>query len=618
MGLRPLFIVLAGLLVASPAGARDTRPDFSQRSLNFEQDAQDQLSTLARLTRHYYLGKPIRSFEEDAWAMAQGFAALGLHQSAEDHYRRAAALGDDTEKQNRAWLALARSMQRRGAHQEALDTTLRLADPVSEAHLDEAEFLRAQARMALGNYAEAALGLENWKSPGRRDFYTRYNLGVALIKVGRLKEGSGMLEQLGIMQAESPEELALRDRANVVLGYSFLHAEHGATAKPVFQRVRLQGPSSDKALLGAGWAELVPPGRAQEHISYLPIGCVDDPLLAFGGNDTFTAVLRRPARDPCDRNATFKARRDFEKSARRATPEQRMKRALVPWVELLQRDPRREAVQEALVAAPYVMVKLGAYDQATSAYRLGISQLEGERRRLDDMLGRMAIADLPHTSEASPPDVTVDSLLRRWGLHTGDERLYLSPVIAGNGFREDIERYNQLLLLQRKLRELQAGIDEERTRPVETTADVRRVERAVDLADRREVMLIRVGRGLDSQSSVLKDTVIQHLESRRERLDSYLSQARFSLARLYDQPPQEAAVALEDIPPEPEEPGILSLRRWLDRDEDTSDQGNALTGEAPNSQTYADKEEDRGLFDIRGWFERDPEAAEQPPTEGTE
>ena len=597
--------ITLGLLVLATALSAEARPDFSKRRLAFSQDSQDALETLATLTRHYYVGVPMNGFVEDAWAMAEGFARLGLNQSAEDHYRRAAGLGVDQQQQNRAWLALARSLAHRSAWQETLDALDGMAEPLSDEQQDEREFLRAQARMRLGNYSEAALGIKNWKSPNRRDDYTRYNMGVALIKLGDLKQGTGMLEQVGTLREQSPEMLALRDKANVALGFSFLKAEQGATAKPVFQRVRLDGPLSEKALLGAGWAELVPPGVPQENISYLPIGCIDDPLLAFGGNDSAAGVMRRPARDPCDRDAVFKTRKKFAKSVKRESRELRLKRALVPWLELVRRDARSAPVQEALVAAPYVMTELGAVDQATDAYRYGIQVLEAERRRLDTLLERMAQASLPHTSingDVPIADLNLDALLRRWQMDGRDARYYTSATLTGNQFREDIERYNRLLMLRQKLIGLAPELNAAAQEVPETTADVRRQERAAQLADRREVMLIRVGRGLDALGESLQQQMTDELTARRKQTDEYLSQARFSLARLFDNPPKKQQVRLEDIPPEPEEPGMFSLRRWIGDDSgDTREQGNALTGEAPSGKTYADRQE-RRLFDVRGWF----------------
>src|SRR3546814_1293049 len=62
------------------------------------------------------------------------------------------------------------------------------------------------------------------------------------------------------MRPATSEDLALRDRANLTLGWQFLQTQQGGTSKPVFSRVRVEGPFSNRALLGLGWAQLAPQG----------------------------------------------------------------------------------------------------------------------------------------------------------------------------------------------------------------------------------------------------------------------------------------------------------------------------------------------------------------------
>ena len=57
------------------------------------------------------------------------------------------------------------------------------------------------------------------------------------------------------MDAERPELLALKDRANLALGFAYLQANEPAKARVALERVRLNGPYSNKALLGTGWAD---------------------------------------------------------------------------------------------------------------------------------------------------------------------------------------------------------------------------------------------------------------------------------------------------------------------------------------------------------------------------
>ena len=48
---------------------------------------------------------------------------------------------------------------------------------------------------------------------------------------------------------------ALRDRANLALGFAYLQANQPDKARVPLERVRLNGAYSNKALLGLGWAD---------------------------------------------------------------------------------------------------------------------------------------------------------------------------------------------------------------------------------------------------------------------------------------------------------------------------------------------------------------------------
>ena len=123
------------------------------------------------------------------------------------------------------------------------------------------------------------------------------------------------------------EELtSLRDKANLALGYALLQDGQPYAAKAPLQRVRLEGPFSNKALLGVGWADA-------EMENY--------------------------------------------------------DRALVPWMELRGRDLLDSAVQESMLAIPYAMAKLDSISQAADHYLNAIEAFYEESNRLDQTIGHI-------------------------------------------------------------------------------------------------------------------------------------------------------------------------------------------------------------------------------------
>ena len=58
------------------------------------------------------------------------------------------------------------------------------------------------------------------------------------------------------METDDPAVLAIRDKSNLVAGTIHLEAEEFALAIPYLNRVRIDGPFSNQALLSAGWANM--------------------------------------------------------------------------------------------------------------------------------------------------------------------------------------------------------------------------------------------------------------------------------------------------------------------------------------------------------------------------
>ena len=70
-----------------------------------------------------------------------------------------------------------------------------------------------------------------------------------------MPEADANLTAVGTLNSGQPELLALRDRANLALGFAYLQANQPEQARVPLERVRLNGAYSNKALLGLGWAD---------------------------------------------------------------------------------------------------------------------------------------------------------------------------------------------------------------------------------------------------------------------------------------------------------------------------------------------------------------------------
>jgi hypothetical protein len=315
--------------------------------------------------------------------------SYGLHVEAGRIFER--VLDENTEAaiRNQAWYFLGKIAYQRGYYRTAVER-LRHTDTeqVSQTRQAEIRLLLAQALMAQAHYAKAAEILNEVQWPGDLEPYGTYNRGVALIKGGRREEGVGDLRQVGGLEALDGQQAALRDRANLVLAYILLEARDPKQAAGYFERIRLQGPYSNSALLGDGWA---------------------------------------------------------------AAQQSQYKMALSPWDALRGRDVADKSVQEAMLALPYALGELRDYGRAASLYQQAVDAFDGEIARLHEAIGAIRagklVTALRKTADQqgmgwfwemdTPPDLP--------------ETRYLGQFMADHGFQETLKNFRDLIYLQRNL-----------------------------------------------------------------------------------------------------------------------------------------------------------------------
>jgi hypothetical protein len=225
---------------------------------------------------------------------------------------------------DRAHFYLGKTWYRRGYYEQAVTSLAAANLGTLPADFDaERRMLQAEALLALHRDADAAALLDGWADASVWRTYAQFNLGVAWIRSGNFDRGFRVLDTLGRTSTTDTEELALRDQANVALGYALVQQHRPKEALDALGRVRAQGAQAEKALLGAGWAS------------------------ADAGN---------------------------------------YREALAPWLELRAHDVGDAAVQESYLAVPFAYARLGAEGQAAEAYEQALAEFEAETRRLDQAI----------------------------------------------------------------------------------------------------------------------------------------------------------------------------------------------------------------------------------------
>jgi hypothetical protein len=76
-----------------------------------------------------------------------------------------------------------------------------------------------------------------------------------LLQSGHQQDAIEQLDKAGRLTPADPASLAIRDKTNLVLGTILFESASFDRASQTLDRVRLDGPFSNQALLRAGWSE---------------------------------------------------------------------------------------------------------------------------------------------------------------------------------------------------------------------------------------------------------------------------------------------------------------------------------------------------------------------------
>lgn len=537
-GEQPLALVLpvaereqaARIRVLDDDGASAADDDLPLRHARFLYDQGRYFSSLVALPG---ATEPATLDEARLWLVADAALAYGMIVHAQTALRELGHRGADPLRLGAAMQALADLALRRDDLAIA-SAAVRQATPGSEQRR-----LQGRILLAAGQYGAAAALLAS-----DDDVYARFNHAVALIRSGRDAQGWRLLEQLGSQSARRSDERALREQASLLLGFHHLRRRDGAAAQSAFGRIRLQGPHSNRALLGLGWAEL-----------------------------TGSAAGDEPAA---------------------------LHRALRPWRELAQRDPMDAAVQEGLLAIAHALDLLGDHEQALHAYIRAIEVLETGRARIAAGIRSVNDARMLQTILRRDAGIESGDRWRLLDLPDLPETWWLHGLLAEHRVQEQIKNFRDLRLVVQRLDEVEqrAGdllrapperpgpmpaqwrLDEapaqplrlrlaDRLQPAPGATPVALVSPPVALrsdagpaatayggarealaAALREMVAFRlhVEALADLQSAAVRELTAGELAAQQATLDTYLAQARFAVARIYDQQLRGAGLPRAEAP----------------------------------------------------------------------
>jgi tetratricopeptide (TPR) repeat protein len=397
--LRPLVILaaLAPAAYAAPSVEQEALPglpavkvqDLHYGDVLFHFFQQDYFDSLVRLASYRDQGRLV-AHARDAELLRGGlYLSLGQHREARETFERLLADPETpADVRSRAWYYLGKLLYASGEYEQSDRALRQSAGTLPEELEAERRLLIAQGLLYRKRYDQAIAELSNWQGPRYWLLYGQFNLGVALVRAGEAERGLALLDIVGGLETKWPELMALRDKANLAIGYARLQAGEPAAARAALERVRLSGPQSSKALLGAGWAE-----------------------AAAGQYEA----------------------------------------ALLPWQELQGRNLLDAAVQESFLAVPYAYAELGAMAQAVEYYERAIAAYDAERVRIGESIDAIRSGDLLAAAMKSPGDGREGWFAQLATLPDSPESRYLYHLLAGHEFQEGLKNYRALDAMGRNL-----------------------------------------------------------------------------------------------------------------------------------------------------------------------
>src|SRR5262245_14536441 len=250
--------------------------------------------------------------------------------------------------------------------------------------------------MAIGRPGDAVKVLQQPRSNASLAGFIAYNLGIALLQDGHTPQAIEQLDKAGQLPAGDPAGFAIRDKSNLVLGTILFESGNFERARQALDRVHIEGPFSNQALLRAGSAE----ASAKQY-----------------------------------------------------------DRARVPRNMPVERAPTDAAVQEAMLAVPHAYASLNLHGRAAIMYGRALEVFSKQIERVNASVasireGRFLKALIRGESRQDETWV-----IRLRSLPDAPETYYLMELMASHDFQTALHNYLDLEDLQSRLKTWKTSLD---------------------------------------------------------------------------------------------------------------------------------------------------------------
>ena len=462
--------------------------ELRYRDIYFHYYRKDLFTSLSRLMAEMEMGRLPPRGEGHNLLLGALYTSYELRSDAEDILSLVANSSGNRRHLDLAWFYLARLFFGENNYSKTSSALSSVRGQLPPNLLPEFQYIYLALQLDKGNFEVAQRQLKKMEEEGVWHAYGQYNLGANLVKRGKTSQGLSFLDSVGELPLSSEELGALRDKSNVTLGFYFLRRQNDHAAIKYFQRVRMTGQFSKKALLGLGWA------------------------YSQSGN---------------------------------------YKTALVPWIKLSRDNIYDSTVQEGILAAAFALQKVAAQQQAMDNYNNAISIYQTIKTRINESMhdvrsGKISTAVL---NGEQFDDIAITQRLEN--VLSKDKGHLLRFLLQDEEFQYVFKQYRDVRYLYHKTQEWksltrrygsmmpeQKSVRNGQLSSLKTNGEIRFSTR--DEIDDLKVRILSSEKRLKSLLAdyelALQKKMLEKLDQQYVVVTNYLSQARYAVAELLDKP----------------------------------------------------------------------------------
>jgi len=221
--------------------------------------------------------------------------------------------------------------------------------------------------------------------------------------------------------------------------------------------------------------------------------------------------------------------------------------AVIPWLALQKKDMRDMSVQESMLTVPYAFEKMDLFKKANNYYQKAVNAFEKELMGLIDSISMITQGQLTNDLKYFDVTSENDWLISVENASDSKSLRYIKQLISDKQFFDLIQDFREAKYLKnnfnqkiKKIIEIKADLLEIADRYNQKVAKKNRKQDYLNQQTAEKLMTesgrlkLRAQKNIDKIMANLQSRALYLLAIRKAKLGNYLVQSRVALAQNYD------------------------------------------------------------------------------------